>query len=183
MKRGDGLQRRVALARGPIKPARGVQQRRTARTAPPDGAGRAKGGKRAKEPTRDVRDVVAARSKGRCEVRLDGCLGDATNVHHRQRRGEGVHTAANLLHLCGSGTTGCHGWITEHPAASRDAGWMVSAWADPAAEPVIIAGRGLVWLTEDGKYVGEVRGPLPCPACDGPMPPGVDRCDGCEVAS
>jgi hypothetical protein len=98
---------------------------------------------------------VAARSGGRCEAGIDGCYGTATNIHHRQRRAGGNHTAANLMHLCGSGTTGCHGWITEHPALSRAAGWIVSFAGDPASDPVRYRCRSLVWLTEDGRMVGE----------------------------
>jgi Asp/Glu/hydantoin racemase len=76
-------------------------------------------------------------------------------MHHRQRRAGGIHTAANLMHLCGSGTTGCHGWITAHPALSRAAGWIVSAYSDPSVEPVRYRCKFWAWLTEDGRIVGE----------------------------
>lgn len=107
-----------------------------------------------------VRELVKARSGGRCEAGLiNVCHGTATNMHHRRRRNiSPAHTAPNLLHLCGSGTTGCHGWITQHPAAASEpgAGWIVSSYAQPENEPVRIRGR-LCWLTDDGRYV--VAGP------------------------
>lgn len=49
--------------------------------------------------------------------------------HHRRSRGMGgsneCDTAANIIVLCGSGTTGCHGWVTSHPTESAEAGWVV----------------------------------------------------------
>ena len=48
--------------------------------------------------------------------------------HHRQRRQVGGHRVANLILLCGSGTTGCHGWVHANPQAARDNGWIVSAY-------------------------------------------------------
>lgn len=82
---------------------------------------------------RKSRPIVKARSRGRCEVRIPGkCLGRATNMHHRQREGVGPSLDFNLIHLCGSGTTGCHGWITAHPDESWKRGWIVKTWEDPA---------------------------------------------------
>lgn len=49
----------------------------------------------------EVRLEVADRSGGYCEVRFAGCLGDAHNMHHRKRRGQGgPDTAANLVDVC-----------------------------------------------------------------------------------
>lgn len=73
-----------------------------------------------------ARAVVYERSQGWCEVALRGhCLGRATNWHHRRSAGR-VWTPANGLHLCGSGTIGCHGWVTEHPRLAMARGWIVS---------------------------------------------------------
>jgi hypothetical protein len=38
---------------------------------------------------------------------------------------------ANLLVLCGSGTTGCHGWVESNRASARDLGLLVSQWDTP----------------------------------------------------
>ena len=32
---------------------------------------------------------------------------------------------ANLVVLCGSGTTGCHGWVESHRAEARELGYLV----------------------------------------------------------
>lgn len=94
------------------------------------------------------REVVYARSGGDCEVRYPRvCLGRATNWHHRRAAGR-IWTPANGLHVCGSGTTGCHGWITHHPAMAREFGWTVSNYTDADVVhlvPVVI-GDQLVFL-------------------------------------
>lgn len=61
-------------------------------------------------------------------------------------------TCANLLLLCGSGTTGCHGWVESNRFAARAVGLLVSQRADPAQVPVLL--RGGWWLlTEEGRAV------------------------------
>lgn len=46
-------------------------------------------------------------------------------------RWPGINAPANLLTLCGSGTTGCHGWVEHHPEWAKAHGWSVSrTWAD-----------------------------------------------------
>jgi hypothetical protein len=83
---------------------------------------------------RDSRPIVRARSGGRCEVRIpEVCEGRATNMHHRQRKEVGPSTPVNLIDLCGSGTTGCHGHIEHHRDEAIERGWIVPTWADPAA--------------------------------------------------
>ena len=62
----------------------------------------------------------------------------ASNGHHRKNRSQGGdHRLSNLLLLCGSGTTGCHGWVTEHPAEAKRNGWAVWPTDDPASVPVL----------------------------------------------
>lgn len=95
-----------------------------------------------------ARALVYVRSNGICEV-----CGQArgTNWHHRKNQGQGgTWDPRNGLHVCGTGTTGCHGHITGHPAASRERGWSVPSWSDPADTPVWLAGHGFVYLTADG---------------------------------
>jgi len=75
----------------------------------------------------------------------------ATNWHHRKNKGQGgAWDAANGLHCCGTGSTGCHGLITINPALAKERGWSVSAYADPADVPVWLANRGWHYLTADG---------------------------------
>lgn len=61
---------------------------------------------------------------------------------------------SNLLLVCGSGTTLCHGEITNNVNRARalDAGWVVwlNAKIEPAAVPVTHALYGRVFLADDG---------------------------------
>lgn len=72
--------------------------------------------------------------------------------HHRQRRAIGGHTLANIVLLCGSGTTGCHGWVHAHPREARAAGWIVRAegLVTPSEIPVQVVAGGLgsplIWV-------------------------------------
>jgi hypothetical protein len=102
--------------------------------------------------TATTKSTVEQRSGGVCE--LCGCA-PASNIHHRRARGMGgtrraVHTASWLLHLCGSGTTGCHGYIEAHPTISYGKGWKLRQHQTPSTAPVELAGKW-VTLTDDGK--------------------------------
>lgn len=98
-------------------------------------------------------DAVKARSGGDCEVRIFGvCLGRATNRHHRKNRSQGGGwDATQILHVCGSGSTGCHGALTNTNGRRQefvDAGWIVPSYGDPAATEVLLwrEGRQDWWL-------------------------------------
>lgn len=78
-----------------------------------------------------------------------GAFIDGGSRHHRQLRRSGDHSAANLVLLCGSGTTGCHGWVHANPAASYRLGLMVHSWHDPASVPLTGA-RGHFTLDREG---------------------------------
>lgn len=109
-------------------------------------------------PTEETRALVVARARYRCEVcgiALD--LGwSGFSVHHRTPRGMGgsrdprLNLPSNLLALCGSGTTGCHGRVERDRAVAVDNGWIVPRWADPAEFPVLVFGDRWVILTEHG---------------------------------
>ena len=114
MKRGGPLERRTPLRqKTPMK-----------RTALKN---RVRGG----DNTRgEVRDRVRARSRGVCEMCVDA---PGTNFHHRLRRSQGGQDSdENLLHLCGSGTTGCHGYIHANPSWSYLHGALLKRGQDPA---------------------------------------------------
>lgn len=142
---GKPLARTVPLSRktqAPRQPAQRVQGRRTARPVP-----------------QDTRETVRRRSGGRCEVAIPGvCHGQATNQHHRLPRrmggstAAGIHAPANLLDLCGSGTTGCHGHLESHRSEALEHGWLLHAGADPATVPALIRGRRVL-LTAAGGYL------------------------------
>lgn len=67
-----------------------------------------------------VKGPVAARQDWhcmRCGKNTHGACDHST--HHRQLRRHADPDVrdcpANLIRLCGSGTTGCHGWVHAHP--------------------------------------------------------------------
>ncbi len=134
---------RVGPARTPIKRSpRPAAPRTQARTG----------------PASKVVDAVRERDQGRC-VR---CGGPASNTHHREGRGMGgrkgadsarVNGPAYLLSMCGSGTTGCHGWVTEHPAAAEVEGYVLRRNATarpPACDVPVLTADGWALFDDDG---------------------------------
>lgn len=121
-----------------------------------------------------ARHLVRERSGDVCE----GCgRARATNWAHRVARSQGGKWCpANGMHLCGSGTTGCHGWATAHPNDANAAGWCLRSYQDPETEPVWTAVRGWVLLRPDGSVV-------PLYGVDGRQGPrgGPPRRDGYET--
>jgi hypothetical protein len=113
--------------------------------------------------------AAMARSGGCCElcgVSLGGERGIDFSVHHRRPRGIGgssdpvTSSVSNVLVICGSGTTGCHGRVEQYRQIAMQAGWLVRQGQDPATTPVqIFVGCRMarVLLTSDGTY-GEVSG-------------------------
>lgn len=96
----------------------------------------------------DGRDRHVDRSTGRT-------LGAGRNLHHRLLRSRGgQHTAANLITLSGSGTTGTHGHMHANPLIATRYGFMVPRGAAPNEWPVLIADglgrRQWVRLEDDG---------------------------------
>lgn len=79
------------------------------------------------------------------------------SVHHRQPRGMGgssldVNRASNLLLLCGSGTTGCHGMVESQRVLAYAHGWLVPRSFDTTLYAVLIYTGDVVYLTDDGTY-------------------------------
>lgn len=93
------------------------------------------------------------------------------SMHHRKPRGAGgvrgaaaerVASAANALTLCGSGTTGCHGWAEHFRAKAIELGILISRNAvglafDPTRVRVT-RNDGTEWLLTDGGRAVEVEG-------------------------
>lgn len=138
MKKTDLLRRTPLVARVPLQ--------RTGRLAR---SGLASTKRFATRPVRKVasysgpdaqrRALVATRDGGRC-VR---CAAPATQIHHRRSRGRGgssdpaINSPANLLTLCGSGTTGCHGWVESNRREAEIEGYIVRHGARvPGTVPV-----------------------------------------------
>lgn len=101
------------------------------------------------------RERVLRRAMESCE-RCGTWSGLAWSIHHRRPRKMGgtkqLERLSNLVLLCGSGTTGCHGWVEKHRTMAFGLGWLVHQWDDPAA--VAVCRRGCwVLLTDDGGIV------------------------------
>jgi hypothetical protein len=94
--------------------------------------------------SKSQRDKLRERSAGICEI----CMAaPATNWHHRKNRSQlGGNELSNAMHLCGSGTTGCHGRITQNPTESYRCGWSVRSGHDPLTTPVL---RRREWVLLD----------------------------------
>jgi hypothetical protein len=86
---------------------------------------------------------------GRCEL----CGRPATNFAHRLAKGQGgLWSPCNGILLCGSGTTGCHGWCHANPTSARAGGWIIDTGEHPADVAVYLRPRTLYaawWLLDD----------------------------------
>jgi hypothetical protein len=110
--------------------------------------------------------LLQTRSGGRCEARTTSCMArngelrhltrQQVSIHHRKARNMGgthdpaCNSLANLVLICGSGTTGCHGRIEGNLNGDRDwgynTGWLVrhstpgrpTPATDPAQVPLLL---------------------------------------------
>lgn len=78
----------------------------------------------------ETRWLILGRARFHCEF----CLGDligGVSIHHRRPRMMGgsrdlrLHQPANLIALCGSGTSGCHGWVESNRNKARELGLLI----------------------------------------------------------
>lgn len=60
------------------------------------------------------------------------------------------HSPANVIELCGSGTTGCHGWVHQHVAEAERLGLIVPLGRDPRKVPVLDWRGRCLRLNQDG---------------------------------
>ncbi len=109
-------------------------------------------------PDAGTRVIVLIRDGYRC-ARCGDPAGPGIapySLQHRVARGVGGDSSVqNLILLCGTAVTGCHGEVEsrsdEHDQA---AGWRLESWQDPAAEGVLYVsadGSGVMaWLEADG---------------------------------
>lgn len=105
-------------------------------------------------PSDKVRAQVEARDGSRCVKCGQTSARDEDSVHHRIPRGRGgTNDVENLILLCGSGTTGHHGWVEKNRAASYRLGYLVETGIDPADKPVAVAGRGWMYASPDGRWI------------------------------
>lgn len=98
----------------------------------------------------------------RCGIGLQRSdRGYSWSAHHRAPRSMGgtrepwVSKAANGVLLCGTGTTGCHGWVEKHRSEAIAQGWLVSRIRIHVAAdiPVLYWDGTVRQLDDDGGYV------------------------------
>jgi hypothetical protein len=120
---------------------------------------RKKAAKRSLGVSQETRVLVLDRAKYRCE-KCGVSLSDSFyySLHHRTPRGMGgsrevrLNLPSNLVAVCGSGTTGCHGWIESNRIAAEDEGWLVSRYQEVAEVQVRLWRVGWRYLTDEGEY-------------------------------
>ncbi len=105
---------------------------------------------------------VSIKTRAQLHERAHGCceicgLWGANNAHHRRNQSQGgSDTLSNLMLLCGSGTTGCHGDVTEHPDDAVENGWTIRGRIAVPAEVKVsrfdryLGARVLVLLDDAG---------------------------------
>lgn len=110
--------------------------------------------------TAAVRRQVIERDGNRCQWCGRHVQTDAGwySLQHRRARGMGgsrrasTDAPANLVLVCGTGTTECHGYIEAHPGEAAARGFRVSSSTDPARVPILDYSGKLLDLTA-GPYV------------------------------
>lgn len=81
--------------------------------------------------------------------------------HHRKFKSRrGGDEVSNGVLLCGSGTTGCHGWAHANPEAARALGFAVGTDEDPRQVPIHHAIHGWVYLDDFGGFTREEPAPV-----------------------
>lgn len=139
------LERRAPLRRTPFA-QKSPMPRSRGRTPRPRDTG----------PTKAVKDELAGRAGGCCEVCGRHLTGDWSRHHRRPRANGGTRRPetnylSNLLLICGTATTpgGCHLAIESNRTWAYDQGFLVRQHHDPATTPVLYRGS-LVLLGDDG---------------------------------
>ncbi|MEV8634306.1 hypothetical protein AB0395_21890 [Streptosporangium sp. NPDC051023] len=123
-----------------------------------------------------ITTLLLTRSGGLCEARTSACMArrgllsslprSRCSIHHRQPRGMGgtsspvIHSLANLLLICGSGVTGCHGQIESCRAWAEERGLLVEEELDPAQAPLTLhSGRVVLLHPTVPTYLNPAAGP------------------------
>lgn len=88
-------------------------------------------------PTNETRHAIYQRAFFECEFCGQENFAHGISIHHRKPRGMGgtkkkeINDPSNLLLLCGSGTTGCHGWIESNREQAYEMGLLVRQSDNP----------------------------------------------------
>ncbi len=152
--RRTAMTRKTELRRGPMP--RRIRE-------PKDRVVKAARRQRDTGPTDATRALVLDRAGLGCEVcgaqlyALDVGWLAPHSFHHRRPRAMGgttrseTNSPANLLLLCGTGTTGCHGWVETNRYQALAVGYLVGQNHEPV-DVVVELCAGRVTLTHDGTY-------------------------------
>jgi hypothetical protein len=106
---------------------------------------------------RKVRAAVLARDNEACVCCGQNVTYIPYSIHHRKPRQMGgtndprINGMANLLTLCGTGTTGCHGYIESHRDEARETGYLLRSVEDAPTTPVLAF---VGWLTFSDEIEG-----------------------------
>lgn len=109
-------------------------------------------------PDRNTRDLVIVRDEGRCACCGTVAVKGDHNLQHRCARGAGgtsdlaINSPANLVILCGSPITKCHGRAESRADEMREWGFWLHRVEDPLRVPVRHAVHGWVLLDLAGGW-------------------------------
>lgn len=154
---GKPLERRTPMPRGTtplkrteLKRSTPIRSRGSVGDASPDGptaqpAGRRNGPTKSRLESstipKAIRDAVLERDGHACVRCGVAVQRPFYSLQHRDPRGAGgsrlLHTMANLVTLCGSGTTKCHGHVESQRTESYALGWLVPNGVVPEEWPVL----------------------------------------------
>lgn len=105
-----------------------------------------------------VRDAVMRRDYWCCARCGRDVTSSPYSVHHRKPRGAGGTQDArsidlrNLVLLCGSGVSGCHGHIESHRAEAYETRWLLRSYYD-LPQPILRPDGARLLLTAEGARI------------------------------
>lgn len=106
---------------------------------------------------------VMIRAGFRCERCGTSIQSTPMSIHHRRPRAMGgthrleTNYPSNLMALCGSGTSGCHGYLESHRTEAIDEGFIVPQYETPNNVAVKTYINGWVLLNDDGTLTTTLR--------------------------
>lgn len=72
------------------------------------------------------------------------------SIHHRILGNRKDVRASNLITLCGSGVTDCHGWVHAHPKEAMEHGYIVSSFTKRQETPT----KPVAYAAANGRIPG-----------------------------